>query len=81
MTKWDEFKVINDQMYEPRVFGKKNYKVPVFFKVQSKLSIPELVKEQLNLIKEYGFSLSIKEMKEEYAIRVGILLGVNLQFA
>ena len=81
MIKRDKFEEIKDQIYEPRAFGKRNCKVQIYFKVQSKLSIPELVKDQQEIIRKYEFSLSTKETREEHTTRISILLGVNLQFA
>ena len=80
MTKRDRFEEVDNWLYELRAFGKWNCKVQIYFKVQSKLSIPELVKDQHQKIKTYGYSFSTKETREEYTTRISILLGVNLQF-
>ena len=43
--------------------------------------MPELVKNQIDFIKENEISLSMKETKNEYTARIRILIGIDIQFA
>ena len=44
-TKCKSFKEVNDWVYDPRILGKKNKKVQMFFKVQTTLREVELAKK------------------------------------
>ena len=44
-------------------------------------SIPILVKDQLEYIQKYKIGISTKETDYEHTKRIGILLGVNIQYA
>ena len=56
-------------------------KVQIFFTVQTKLSVPLLVKQQLAYIKKYNIDINTKEIDFEYTRQIGIIISVNLQFA
>ena len=44
------------------------------------LSVPDLVKTQIDFIKKYSICINIKITDKEYTKRIGLLLGVNLQY-
>ena len=55
-------------------------KVQIFFKIQISLTVPELVVKQINYIKQNHIRVVRKDIICEHTRRIGIILGVNIQY-
>ena len=67
-------------MHKLRAKGKNKMKVQIFFKIQSSLIVPELVGKQIDYIKQNYIRVATKDIICEYTRRIGIILGVNIQY-
>ena len=80
MTKWDKFDKAEDYMYELRVIGNNNRKLELFFAVQSKFSVVELVKAELEYCKKKWFSIMTKKINMKHIKWIGFLNGPYIKF-
>ena len=76
-TRREDFIEVNNQVYKKRIIGVKNKKIQVFFKVQTELSIAELVKKQYEFCKENKIRVTIKVTIPEHIKRVGLFIRIN----
>ena len=68
-------------MHEQRVIGNNIKKVELFFAVQSKFSVVELIKTELEYCKKKQISIMTKKTSMKYIKQISFLNGPYIKFA
>lgn len=76
-TRREEFSEVDNWAHESRIIRGKIKRFLVFFKVQTELSIAELIKKQYDFCKECKIWVATKVVTLEHAKRVEVFNGTN----
>ena len=80
-TRREDYGEIKEWMYPPRVIGKYTKRTQIFFKVQTKLSVIELVKNQEEYWKKYNLGLTTKGTNLVHTQKIGYIAGANVKLS
>ena len=77
----ENFNNITNWINDPRVIGKKYKKVEIFFEVQIRLSVLNLVRAQLEYCDQYRIGVYSKFTDLEHIKQIGFTIGINIKLA
>jgi len=64
-----------------KITGQKKRNIEVFFTIITKHSFGELIKYNTEILKKEKLSLSIKNTIRRHIVKVGFIVGPNLEYA
>ena len=72
---------VEEWMSMIKVSGTKKKVAEVFFSIVTKFGFGTLIKHQIQVLKHYKISLSIKNAEGKHIVKIGYTVGPNLEYA
>ena len=81
IVKLDNYDKVKKWLWNPRVIGNKVKKVDLFYVIQSKYAVVELVKSEIEYCKEKQISIIIKNKNIKHVKYIGFLNSLCIKYS